>query len=274
MSSVKSAGAISNLRNVPRQKSSRKSSKIPLRPRKIRRVTNDGKSSKTTPSESPATPPRIVSRSLSCEGEIELAIQHLRSADPRLTDLIDTHRRPAFDSSHPPFLALSKSIIYQQLASRAATSIYTRFVSLCGGELNVLPHIVLALSPQELRQIGVSGRKSSYLHDLASKYQEGFLSDSSIVEMDDDSLFAKLTIVNGIGPWSVHMFMIFTLQRPDVLPASDLGVRKGVQLLHGLEKPPRPNQMEELCEKWRPYRSVASWYMWRLVEGKGILNVE
>lgn len=87
--------------------------------------------------------------------------------------------------------------------------------------------------------------------------------------MDDKSLFTMLTMVNGIGSWSVHMFMIFSLHRPDVLPVNDLGIRKGVQMLYGLEELPRPSQMEQLCEKWRPYRSVASWYMWRLVETKG-----
>lgn len=97
----------------------------------------------------------------------------------------------------------------------------------------------------------------------------GFLSDESIVDMDDKSLFTMLTMVNGIGSWSVHMFMIFSLHRPDVLPVNDLGIRKGVQMLYGLEELPRPSQMEQLCEKWRPYRTVAAWYMWRLVEAKG-----
>lgn len=87
--------------------------------------------------------------------------------------------------------------------------------------------------------------------------------------MDDKSLFTMLSMVKGIGSWSVHMFMIFSLHRPDVLPVSDVGVRKGVQILYNLEDLPRPSQMEQLCEKWRPYRSVGAWYMWRLVEGKG-----
>lgn len=88
--------------------------------------------------------------------------------------------------------------------------------------------------------------------------------------MNDKWLFTMLTMVKGIGPWSVHMFMIFSLHRPDVLPVGDLGVRKGVQMLYGLEDLPKPSQMEQLCEKWRPYRSVASWYMWRFAEAKGV----
>ncbi|XP_047172947.1 DNA-3-methyladenine glycosylase 1-like [Vigna umbellata] len=262
-------------------------SKIPLRPRKIRKVSPDpstsesltepskpgksgGRSTKhVPPSRAMAVVPRLVARSLSCEGEVEIALRFLRNADPLLSPLIDIHQPPTFDNFHTPFLALTRSILYQQLAYKAGTSIYTRFIALCGGENGVVPETVLALTPQQLRQIGVSGRKASYLHDLARKYQNGILSDSAIVNMDDKSLFTMLTMVNGIGSWSVHMFMIFSLHRPDVLPINDLGVRKGVQLLYNLEDLPRPSQMDQLCEKWRPYRSVASWYMWRFVEAKG-----
>ncbi|KAJ0086910.1 hypothetical protein Patl1_09151 [Pistacia atlantica] len=211
----------------------------------------------------------IIARPLSSEGEVDVAIRHLRNADPLLASLIDLHPPPTFDSFHTPFLALTRSILYQQLAFKAGTSIYTRFIALCSGEAGVVPETVLALTPQQLRQIGVSGRKASYLHDLARKYQNGILSDAAIVNMDDKSLFTMLTMVNGIGSWSVHMFMIFSLHRPDVLPINDLGVRKGVQLLYNLDELPRPSQMDQLCEKWRPYRSVASWYLWRFVEAKG-----
>ncbi|KAG2324290.1 hypothetical protein Bca52824_007018 [Brassica carinata] len=246
-------------------------SKIPLRPRKIRKLSpnNDSATTTTPPRPKPSQPPRIHAKSLTCEGELEAAITHLRSVDPLLASLIDTHPPPKYESFNTPFLALIRSILYQQLAAKAGNSIYTRFVSLCGGENGVVPEIVLPLTPQELRQIGVSGRKASYLHDLARKYQNGILSDSGIVSMDDKSLFTMLTMVNGIGSWSVHMFMINSLHRPDVLPVNDLGVRKGVQMLYDLPELPRPSQMEGLCEKWRPYRSVGSWYMWRLVEAKG-----
>ncbi|XP_022772427.1 uncharacterized protein LOC111315076 [Durio zibethinus] len=289
------APAPTELSNVPPPTSS-PASKIPLRPRKIRKLSPDPNSDPnasqqaTTPSTSVTEPPktvaktpktkltqhralavvpRIVARSLSCEGEVENAIRHLRNADPLLASLIDLHPPPTFDTFQTPFLALTRSILYQQLAFKAGTSIYSRFIALCGGENGVAPETVLSLTPQQLRQIGVSGRKASYLHDLARKYQTGILSDPAIVNMDDKSLFTMLTMVNGIGSWSVHMFMIFSLHRPDVLPINDLGVRKGVQLLYNLEELPRPSQMDQLCEKWRPYRSVASWYLWRFVEAKG-----
>ncbi|KAL6215876.1 hypothetical protein ACLB2K_015302 [Fragaria x ananassa] len=266
-------------------------SKIPFRPRKIRKLSPDGsdpKPSKTTtaaaaapekPKLRPAkckivqaravSVPRAVGRPLRCEGEVESAIRHLRNADPLLIPLIEAHQPPQFDNFHTPFLALTRSILYQQLAYKAGTSIYTRFIQLCGGESAVNPETVLAQSATQLRQIGISGRKASYLHDLARKYQNGILSDTAIVNMDDKSLFTMLTMVSGIGSWSVHMFMIFSLHRPDVLPVNDLGIRKGVQLLYGLEELPRPSHMEQLCDKWRPYRSVAAWYLWRYVESKG-----
>ncbi|KAE8715524.1 protein RADIALIS-like 2-like [Hibiscus syriacus] len=271
--------------------------KIPSHPRKIRKLSPDpnfdpnasqqgtssfksvteppktvGKASKTKFAQRRALAvvvPRIIARSLSCEGEVETAIRYLRNADPLLASLIDLHPPPTFDTFHTPFLALTRSILYQHLAFKAGTSIYTRFITLCGGENGVVPETVISLAPQQLRQIGVSGRKASYLHDLARKYETGILSDSAIVNMDDKSLFTMLTMVNGIGSWSVHMFMIFSLHRPDVLPINDLGIRKGVQMLYNLEELPRPSQMDQLCEKWRPYRSVASWYLWRFVEAKG-----
>ncbi|CAA0336021.1 unnamed protein product [Arabidopsis thaliana] len=263
-------------------------SKIPLRPRKIRKLSPDDDASdgfnpehnlsqmtttkpatKSKLSQSrTVTVPRIQARSLTCEGELEAALHHLRSVDPLLASLIDIHPPPTFETFQTPFLALIRSILYQQLAAKAGNSIYTRFVALCGGENGVVPENVLPLTPQQLRQIGVSGRKASYLHDLARKYQNGILSDSGIVNMDEKSLFTMLTMVNGIGSWSVHMFMINSLHRPDVLPVNDLGVRKGVQMLNGMEDLPRPSKMEQLCEKWRPYRSVASWYLWRLIESK------
>ncbi|WOK95648.1 hypothetical protein Cni_G04355 [Canna indica] len=248
------------------------SSAASARPRKIRKISSSDDASKKTPSSSSSAGRlafRVIPRPLSADGEIAAAIRHLRAADPHLGRVIDAHEPPTFQCLHPPFHALARSILYQQLAFKAAAAVYARFLSLCGGEAGVVPEAVLDLTPHQLRQIGVSARKASYLHDLARKYHSGILSDAAIVAMDDKSLFTMLTMVKGIGAWSVHMFMIFSLHRPDVLPVGDLGVRKGVQMLYGLEEVPRPSQMEQLCERWRPFRSVGSWYMWRLGEVKG-----
>lgn len=251
------------------------SSKIPFRSTKVRKISSKQEPAKpqitTSGGNDPTRPfPNLAGtvKSLSSSDEICTAIDHLRRSDPLLISILDSCESPNF-KSNPPFLALAKSILYQQLATKAAESIYNRFASLCGGEAAVVPDTVLGLSPQQLRVIGVSGRKASYLHDLATKFIDGILSNSSILEMDDESLLEALTAVKGIGVWSVHMFMIFTLHRPDVLPVGDLGVRKGVQRLYGLKELPKPVEMEKLCEKWKPYRSMGAWCMWRLMEMKG-----
>ncbi|CAA0839555.1 DNA glycosylase superfamily protein [Striga hermonthica] len=271
-------------------------SKIPIRPQKIRKLStatekpsisldessasassslalcasstpSSAKNRRRSASQSSRALP-LISKPLTAEGEIESAIRHLRAADPVLAPLIDTLPPPEFTERLPPFHALAKSILYQQLALKAGTTIYNRFVALCGGSDSVCPDTVLTLTSQQLKQIGVSGRKASYIYDLANKYKSGILSDNMVVKMDDKSLFTMLTMVKGIGSWSVQMFMMFSLQRPDILPVSDLGVRKGVQMLYGLDELPKPSQLEQLCEKWRPYRSVGAWYMWRITDAK------
>ncbi|CAM8912247.1 unnamed protein product [Rhodiola kirilowii] len=210
-------------------------------------------------------------RPLSTDGEIERSLQHLRDSDPLLRSVIDAFQQPTFDSSSSAFLALTKSIIYQQLSTKAGKCIYTRFISLFESEVDVNSQTVLSMSAQKLRDIGISGRKASYIHDLANKYEDGSLSDEMILEMDDERMLERLTMVKGIGPWTVHMFMIFSLHRPDVLPVGDLGVRKGVKMLYKLSGLPDAMLMEKMCEKWKPYRSVGSWFMWRFVEAKGVL---
>ncbi|XP_042447592.1 alkylbase DNA glycosidase-like protein mag2 [Zingiber officinale] len=247
-------------------------SKIPFRPRKIRRISSSAPEM-TNDSPKKTLAVRVIPRPLSSEGEVSVSISHLRAVDPLLSAVIDAHDPPTFQCLISPFHSLARSILYQQLAVKAASSIYGRFVALCGGEASVVPDVILSLTTQQLRQIGVSERKASYLHDLSRKYHGGILSDASIVAMDDKSLFSMLTMVKGIGAWSVHMFMMFCLHRPDVLPVGDLGVRKGVQILYGLDEVPRPSQMEQLCDRWRPYRSVGSWYMWRVVETKNNSNL-
>lgn len=211
-----------------------------------------------------------IARLLSSDDAVAAALRHLRSSDPVLAPVIDAYEPPKFENSDTPFMALTKSILYQQITHKAGTTIYNRFVSICGGECRVCPISVLALTPPQLLQIGVSARKVSFLHDLANKYRTGILSDSKILTMEDKALVSLIAMVKGFGVLSVHMFMIFSLHRPDVLPVGDANLRKGVQILYNLEELPRPSQMEKLCQRWRPYRSVASWYVWRLIEANGV----
>ncbi|KAK7252915.1 hypothetical protein RIF29_37196 [Crotalaria pallida] len=251
------------------------SSKIPFRARKIPKLTSNILKSKPEEPHNPkipSTPSPIIPKPLTYKDEINLAIHHLRSADPLLANCIDSFAPPELVTNRAPFFSLVRNIISQQLSNKAAHAIEARFLTLFESPGSVKPETLLALTVQQLRSVGISGPKANYLHDLASKYRDGVLSDCEIVGMDDETLFEKLTMVKGIGPWSVHMFMIFTLHRPDVLPVGDLVVRRGVERLYGLKGLPKPSEMEKLCEKWRPYRSVGAWYMYRLVEAKGVLQ--
>jgi DNA-3-methyladenine glycosylase II len=249
----------------PPEGTSERSVKLYFRSRKI--VKKPANKPLTTTTTVPPPPP-----ALSSLGEIDAALRHLHAADPLLSVVISSTRAPAFASSPPlpAFHSLARSILYQQLAPSAADAIYARFLALLPSADAVAPAAVLALAAADLRAIGVSGRKASYLHDLAGKFSAGELSESAVAAMDEAALLAELTKVKGVGEWTVHMFMIFSLHRPDVLPCGDLGVRKGVQELYKLKALPKPEEMAALCERWRPYRSVGAWYMWRLMESKGI----
>nr|BAK02686.1 predicted protein [Hordeum vulgare subsp. vulgare] len=209
----------------------------------------------------PQAPPAPVLPALSAPGELAAALRHLAAADPLLSEVIASTDAPAFISTS----SLPCSILYQQLATSSTAAIYARFLP-SDADGSVSPAAMLAFAVANLRAIGVSGRKAAYLHDLAASFAAGYLSESSVAAMDEDALLAQLTRVKGIGEWTVHMFMIFSLHRPDVLPSGDLGVRKGVQELYKLKALPKPEEMAALCERWRPYRSVGAWYMWRLLE--------
>ncbi|KAJ1264133.1 hypothetical protein BS78_09G239300 [Paspalum vaginatum] len=257
-----------------------RTTKISFRSRKIVK-TPCAKPLTTTaaavPPPAPA-PPLPVPPALTSPGELAAALRHLQGADPLLAAVIASTEAPTFAASPslPAFHSLARSILYQQLATPAADAIYARFLALLPSAASaaaaahaVTPAAVLALAAADLRTIGVSGRKASYLHDLATRFSAGELSDAAVAAMDEAALLAELTKVKGVGEWTVHMFMIFSLHRPDVLPCGDLGVRKGVQDLYKLKALPKPEEMAALCERWRPYRSVGAWYMWRLMESKG-----
>lgn len=210
----------------------------------------------------------VSGRNLSEEGAIAAAIEHLKGCDSKLKDVIETSKLPGFQICTSPFRALARGIVCQQLATHAGTAVFNRLLALCGGESTCTPAAVLQLSAPTLRGIGVSARKAGYLHDLSRHYIEGHLSDDAIEHMEDEKLITALTAVKGIGVWSVHTFMIFSLHRPDVLPVGDQGVRKAVAKLYGLTHEPDQAEMERLTAPWRPYRSLGAWYMLRLKENE------
>jgi DNA-3-methyladenine glycosylase II len=159
-----------------------------------------------------------------------------------------------------PFRALVQAIVSQQLSTKAARTIGRRLVELHGGVLT--PQTVRASSDDALRGVGLSGQKLRYLRDLCQKVQDGSLALSSLSDLPDDEVIAALTQVKGIGRWTAEMFLMFRLHRPDVLPVNDLGIMKAVQQVYGLRKPPTAARLTEIGESWRPFRSVACWYLW------------
>lgn len=170
--------------------------------------------------------------------------------------------RPPSDDA---FTALSRSIVYQQLAGRAAAAIHARYLALFGDDPPT-PTSVLAMPFESLRGAGLSGAKATAIQDLAAKCTDGTVPVAELVTMVDEDVVARLSAVRGVGRWTAEMFLIFDLRRPDVWPVGDYGVRKGWALIHGLEAAPAPRELSTLGEVLRPHRSAAAWYCWRAVD--------
>lgn len=186
--------------------------------------------------------------------------------DPRLGDVI---RRVGPFRLTPPtgthFDAVCRSIIYQQLSGKAAATIHGRVLGLYGGR-PPLPKELAETSDEQLRGVGLSRQKLSYLKDLASRVAASELQIESLHELSDEDVIEALVRVKGIGRWTAQMFLMFRLRRPDVLPDLDLGIQKGIQLVYGLRKRPTPKRVLRIGAVWAPYRTVASWYLWRSLE--------
>ncbi len=195
------------------------------------------------------------------------AVAHLRAADPVLGAWIDTVGRcgwrRANDGTH--FDHIARSIVYQQLSGAAAATIYGRVLALYGGRAPS-PAEVLRTPDATLRAVGLSTRKVEYFKDLARHTHDRSLDINAIHEMDDAEVVRTLTQVRGIGEWTAQMVLMFRLGRADVLPVLDLGIQKAVRLLYGLRKHPTPERVAKLGARWAPYRTVASWYLWRRVD--------
>lgn len=196
------------------------------------------------------------------------AITHLRAVDPALDALIDAAGPYKVDPDPDlePFAYLLRSIVFQQLNGTAARTIHGRVLDLFGGDVPT-PQELLDTDAATLRTAGLSANKAASAHDLARHALEGELpTHDQLFTMTDLEIVRHMTVVRGIGPWTVHMLLLFRLGRPDVLPTGDFGVREGWRMLHGLDKQPTPTEFRAATEHWRPYRSVASWYMWRAVD--------
>ena len=209
----------------------------------------------------------MTSRAFS-EAEFARARRVLMRRDPRLGAVIKRVGRCGLPDgrTHHPFAALVRAILSQQLSTKAASTIHGRLVALVGGHDGLTPASLLALDPQAIRAAGVSRPKISYLRDLAERVQDGRLDLHALDDRPDDEVIVAITAVKGLGVWSAEMFLMFRLNRPDVFPVGDLGIVKGVQKLFGMKRRPAARTMTRLAEPWRPYRSVAAWYLWRLLE--------
>jgi DNA-3-methyladenine glycosylase II len=186
----------------------------------------------------------------------------LARRDPILRDLMRAHGpcRLAARQHADPFKALIRAIVGQQLSAKAAATIFSRFEALF--DAFPTPPQVLAVPDDRLRGVGLSSQKLGYLRDLCRRIVEGELPLDVLDRMDDEAVIEKLTQVKGIGRWTAEMFLIFRLQRPDVLPVGDLGIVRAVQRAYKLRKAPSPDRLTRIGEVWRPYRSVACWYLW------------
>ena len=198
------------------------------------------------------------------------AIRHLKKADPVLGSLIERVGAYRIEYREPSFETLVRSIVYQQLSGKVAKVILGRLIALLPEE-KLTPEAILKLTPARMRRAGLSKQKTAYIRDLARKTARGHVKFETLAGLADPEVIEHLTQVKGIGVWTAHMFLIFALQRHDVLPTGDLGVRTAIRKAYGLDELPHPKQMEEMAAAWRPYCSVASWYLWRSLEGEAAL---
>ena len=195
------------------------------------------------------------------------AVAHLRKVDPviaRLIDTVGTCRLTLRDQgSH--FDAIARSIVFQQLSGKAASTIHGRLEGLYGGRSPLAAELTVT-SDEQLRGVGLSRGKSAYLKDLAARVVSGELPVETLHELSDEEVITALIRVKGIGRWTAQMFLMFRLGRPDVLPDLDLGIQKGIQKAYRLRKLPSPERVKKIGAKWAPHRTIASWYLWRLLD--------
>lgn len=196
--------------------------------------------------------------------EVEKAIKHLKK-DKLLSKVISKSQKPGFKRGSDYFNALVRSIIYQQISGKAAENISKRFKTLFKDGIPNAKNI-LKLKDVDFKKAGISPQKMKYLRDLSLKFIDGTLDSSLFHKMSDEEIRLHLISVKGIGRWTADMFLMFTLCRQDVLPTGDLGIQKGMQKLFKLKKLPDSRKMEKLAKDWSPYRTVASWYLWRVVD--------
>jgi DNA-3-methyladenine glycosylase II len=193
------------------------------------------------------------------------AIKHLKKSDPVLAGIIQRVGPYAIQYREPSFESLVRSIVYQQLSGRVASVIFGRLHAAAGQE-QLTPEGIMRLRPEKMRKLGLSGQKTLYIRELAKHTKRGSIVFENLHEAEDAIVIEHLTRVKGIGVWTAQMFLMFALRRTDVLPVADLGIRAAMKKAYGLEDLPKPEEMERIAAAWKPYSSVACWYLWRSLE--------
>jgi DNA-3-methyladenine glycosylase II len=194
------------------------------------------------------------------------AVNHLKKSDPVLRAIIARVGPCRMEYGPPEFHSLAEAIVYQQLNGKAAVTIFKRFAALAGDP--VTPKGILKLTGRQMRSVGLSKQKSSYLRDMAERAARGELNFSQLHKLPDEGVIQHLTQVKGVGEWTAQMFLMFTLKRQNVLPTGDFGVQMAIKKHYNKRKLPKPEQLEKIAKPWEPYRSVACWYLWKSLDAK------
>ncbi len=213
--------------------------------------------------------------SVSVIGFMRKALAHLKNADPVLGAIIARVGPYKIQYREPSFQTLVRSIVYQQLSGKAALTIFNRLIDAAKIDAAkadpLTPEAILRLRPARMRALGLSKQKMTYIRELARMTRDGTIDFDRYPALEDAEIIEHLTEVKGVGVWTVHMFLIFALRRHDVLPTGDLGVRMAMKKAYGLADLPKPAEMEKIAAAWKPYCSVASWYLWRSLDNQGAM---
>ena len=195
---------------------------------------------------------------------VKLGLQILNK-DSKMKKLIKDYGFPSFELKDDYFESLMRSIVFQQLSGKVANIIYQRFIKLLP-ENEIIPKAVLKLPSNNMRQAGLSMQKINFIKNLADYFDNNLFNSKIVAKMSNKEISAELIQIKGVGQWTVDMFLMFTLNRPDVIPYSDLGIKKGMKILFNLNKLPTKNEMKDFSIKWIPYRTLACWYLWKIAD--------
>jgi DNA-3-methyladenine glycosylase II len=198
---------------------------------------------------------------------IQKAVTALRKLDPEMTPLLDAFQMEDLQPETDYYRSLTRAIIYQQLSGKAAKTISDRFVALYKEKKYPSPKDVLKTDHEILRSVGLSNAKAKYIKNISEAFLDGSVDHQNLGSLSDDDIMNQLVSIKGVGPWTAQMFLMFTLNRPDIFPTGDLGVQKGFQQYFKLKELPSPKIMEKRSQKWKPHRTVASLFFWKVVDG-------